>query len=538
MKLGIVFLCVAFGWIQAAWNSRAASALDLREFLPYQRASSSSLISTTGTGFEFDFYSPMRDNEFYWRFRKGTMQRRTNFRNMQLRTDAAGLSVFADFFYDPLLHGNTFSPAWLIAPALVTEGQVISSSASLTPSGLGSEWSGTVIGLVTIGNLETNHSPAGKVAILPLTFRYDWEETGPGSRGTGVVVQTWWMTREIGVFKVEFTYEETDTNGVTVVGSDRFHLRSSTLLTSSPAVTFPDPNLEAAVRTLVPKPSGDVTASDLSPLLDFTAPSSGITDLTGLEYAYQLVSLRLASNGLTDLSPLESLTKLTTLDLAHNQVKNLEPLRGLTNLFYLTLTRNGLADLSPLAGLTRLRWLIADENEIADISVMTHFPDLQSAVLGANQIRDVRPLAGLTALTLLEVEANLISDLTPLVTLNQLRNASVEENCLDVSPGTPDRLVIEGWIRNRTRVEDEWVIQNDCSSAEVRLSVWLEGGSLSFSWRSVADVSYRIEMSDDLSSWGDAHPDPFLGTGAILLWSAPDFSEPHRFYRLRHPSSP
>lgn len=98
MKLGIVFLCVALGWIQATWNSRAASAFDLREFLPYQRASSSSLISTTGTGFEFDFYSPMRDNEFYWRFRKGTMQRRTNFRSMQLRTDAAGLSVFADFF--------------------------------------------------------------------------------------------------------------------------------------------------------------------------------------------------------------------------------------------------------------------------------------------------------------------------------------------------------------------------------------------------------------------------------------------------------
>jgi hypothetical protein len=55
--------------VQGAWNR--AAALDSPEFLPCKRTSSTSLISVAGTGYEFRFYSPGRDNEFFRDFRKG-----------------------------------------------------------------------------------------------------------------------------------------------------------------------------------------------------------------------------------------------------------------------------------------------------------------------------------------------------------------------------------------------------------------------------------------------------------------------------------
>ncbi len=52
----------------------------------------------------------------------------------------------------------------------------------------------------------------------------------------------------------------------------------------SSIVAFPDPNLEAAVRETIGKPSGDIYISDLEDLMRFDAGGRGITDLSGLEY--------------------------------------------------------------------------------------------------------------------------------------------------------------------------------------------------------------------------------------------------------------
>ena len=50
-------------------------------------------------------------------------------------------------------------------------------------------------------------------------------------------------------------------------------------------VHFPDPNLEAAVRGALGKPTGDVTDEDVAGLTSLAARYRDIRDLTGLEYA-------------------------------------------------------------------------------------------------------------------------------------------------------------------------------------------------------------------------------------------------------------
>ena len=85
-------------------------------------------------------------------------------------------------------------------------------------------------------------------------------------------------------------------------------------------VTFPDPNLEAAIREAINKPTGDIYQSDLEGLTSFGAHGRGISDLTGMEYCINLTRLYLCDNQIIDLSPLANLTNLTRLYLSDNQI--------------------------------------------------------------------------------------------------------------------------------------------------------------------------------------------------------------------------
>ncbi|MBN2097978.1 MAG: leucine-rich repeat domain-containing protein [Dehalococcoidia bacterium] len=114
------------------------------------------------------------------------------------------------------------------------------------------------------------------------------------------------------------------------------------------AVTFPDSNLEAAIREALGKPSGAIYQFELSSLGDFSAFERGIVELTGLEHCTNLTTLSLDGNMISNISPLAGLTKLIYLGLEGNQISNIEPLSGLTTLHYVNLTTNEISDIEPL----------------------------------------------------------------------------------------------------------------------------------------------------------------------------------------------
>ena len=134
------------------------------------------------------------------------------------------------------------------------------------------------------------------------------------------------------------------------------------------AVTFADPNLEAAVRGVIAIPQGPIYTSDLDRLYSLSASEKNIADLTGLECATSLIVLEVQSNQISDISPLANLTSLTGLSLDHNQIGDISPLANLTHLENLHLYDNQISDISPLANLTNLEYLYLWNNQISDIS--------------------------------------------------------------------------------------------------------------------------------------------------------------------------
>ena len=206
---------------------------------------------------------------------------------------------------------------------------------------------------------------------------------------------------------------------------------------------MPDPALQDAIREELGLPAVvPLTKEALLQLRRLHTGGEGITDLKGLEFAYNLVNLHLgnAGNYITDLSPLATLTSLTYLNVGGNQVANLKPLTNLTHLTGLSLWNNQVTDISPLSTLTALTYLnLADnsvsdlhplvhlihldeldlfDNEIVDIAPLTNLKNLKHLILTDNHIQDAGPLEGLTQMEILRIKGNLIEDLWPLANLN------------------------------------------------------------------------------------------------------------------------
>jgi hypothetical protein len=197
------------------------------------------------------------------------------------------------------------------------------------------------------------------------------------------------------------------------------------------AVTFADPNLEAAVREAIAITEGPIYPSDLERLTSLDAWGKNIADLTGLEYCTSLTEFYLADNQISDVSPLANLTSLTVLSLAYNDISDISPLANLTSLTELVLWDNQISDVSPLANLTSLTYLDLDENQISDISPLANLTSLIILYLQSNQISDIEPLVnnpGLSEEDGVYLGANPLSDTSINTYIPQLEARGVTVN--------------------------------------------------------------------------------------------------------------
>ena len=237
----------------------------------------------------------------------------------------------------------------------------------------------------------------------------------------------------------------------------RFHALcvALTLLVNAAAaqvVTIPDPNLEQLVRETLRLPNNvQIERRHMLQLRDLDAGGNReILNLTGLEYATNIVSLNLYDNPIEDISPLANMTKMTGFNLwgcrvvdlsplrnlmnlswivlGSNQISNLSPLSELTNLTYLNLSLNQISDISPLANLVNLQELLIDQNSVEDITILANLTQLTRLRSDTNQIHDISPLANLTRLEELWLNRNAITNLAPLTGLNNLQKLYIADN--------------------------------------------------------------------------------------------------------------
>lgn len=205
-------------------------------------------------------------------------------------------------------------------------------------------------------------------------------------------------------------------------------------VSSGGAVYFADANLKAAVEAKL----GDITNPTPLQMLNLTslyATDLEITDLTGLEYATNLLYLDLGANDITDLSPLSGLTKLQELGLGSNQnLTFIYPLAGLTNLVELDLCCNDVYDLTPLSGLINLTRLVLHHTmwiNYDDLAALSGLVNLRELELWGNDLSDISALSTLVNLRYLDLYDNQIIDISPLSELMNLTHLYLQTNPLN-----------------------------------------------------------------------------------------------------------
>lgn len=159
-------------------------------------------------------------------------------------------------------------------------------------------------------------------------------------------------------------------------------------------VTFPDPDLEAAVRANLGIQSGDIMLSNLLSTDYFYWQDDGtqISDLTNFELMQNLRYVSFAYQQFTDLSPIGKLENLTDLEITGMSVVNIAPLADNHQLLSLVLDFNSIQSIAPLQTMTRLQYLNLGYNQIVNLSPLQNLPNLYYLDLRNNAITDILPL--------------------------------------------------------------------------------------------------------------------------------------------------
>jgi Leucine-rich repeat (LRR) protein len=220
------------------------------------------------------------------------------------------------------------------------------------------------------------------------------------------------------------------------------------------SVSFPDPKLDAAVRGTLGKPSGPLTTDDLKGLTYLYATGQQITNLSGLEYATNLVSVTLSFNLIKDVGPLSSLPNLTSLELQSNPLSSVNSLTGLTKLVTLNIGFNGIHDASPLLALTNLTKLDISFNPLTDCTVLGGMVSLTNLALAQVSIPDASFLNVLTNLLSLNLINSDLTTLPPLPGLWKLTSLNVGYNQITNASAIAGLTNLESLALNQSPISD------------------------------------------------------------------------------------
>lgn len=120
------------------------------------------------------------------------------------------------------------------------------------------------------------------------------------------------------------------------------------------AVVFKDKKLEAALRTILKKKTGDIMTTDLEKLTTLNLSKKGLTDIDPLRNCKNLTSLDLSNNPLKTVAPVVLCSKLKKLDLRGTQVHPKEWLSLKSFLTGLTITSDPIEKIAKYTATTTI----------------------------------------------------------------------------------------------------------------------------------------------------------------------------------------
>lgn len=161
-------------------------------------------------------------------------------------------------------------------------------------------------------------------------------------------------------------------------------------------VNIPDPAFKSYLNGLLGQPStSDITEAQMDTITAITINGGSVSDITGIDYAHNLTSVRIANTQVTDFSLLASLPKLTNISLAgsnitSSSIPNLNNLQNLTNLSIspASLDNSALTKINKIPNLT---FLDLDSNySLTDIMPLQSLPNLVTLFVQFCGIHDYR----------------------------------------------------------------------------------------------------------------------------------------------------
>lgn len=194
-------------------------------------------------------------------------------------------------------------------------------------------------------------------------------------------------------------------------------------------VVFNDPNLKAAVeaKLVIPNPE----PADMLLLTTLDANHLGISDLTGLQTATNLTTLRLSNNNLGNIDLLIGLKKMQYLYLNGNSsINSLLALADMNDLRRLRAQDCSINNINVVSNFKKLESLSLNNNNISDITPIQDINTLRSLYLAGNNILDINVFkdSDVNKLTELDLSDNLISDINALSGLIKLINLQLRYN--------------------------------------------------------------------------------------------------------------
>ena len=239
--------------------------------------------------------------------------------------------------------------------------------------------------------------------------------------------------------------------------------------TTEQLVLIPDPNLRTGIEAALGKSGNDpITLSEISMLTKLQIRTGErrdmIRDLTGLEFATGLTSLKLGSSPLfsaqLDISPIAGLTNLRELSISNYSISDIAPIADLVNLTSLSLAGNSISDISAVTGLTDLTSLNLNSNSISNISAVGELTNLTQLQLIDNSLSDISPIAALINLKSLILADNSLSDISPITSLINLTSLSLKNNSISDIVTIADLINLRGLSLGNNSISDISAVAN------------------------------------------------------------------------------
>ncbi len=283
---------------------------------------------------------------------------------------------------------------------------------------------------------------------------------------------------------------------------------------------FLDSGFDAALRDATGKANGPLLRLDMQRISRLDASNRGISEIEGLQEAYNIRQLDLSHNSIVDIWQVGDLVELRELDLSHNQITSISDLSNLKNLVSLDISSNDLSDTNSSQEDSGIISLFSDPKPFASTGVLAPLDGidtLNTLRFANNAISDLSTLSTLPDLKEVDLSGNDISDLTVLQDLPKLEKVAVFGNPVDLSEGSSQRTLLDSIVSSTGASVQLEALDPNANYLE------LEWDEASQRYRLIWSANGTLQKSDDLKIWmnlDDAqspYPIDFV-SGELLFW--------------------